>query len=732
VIAMEKRSQVLSVAVATILLAASVAARAEDAPAAAAAPAAAPAAPDTSTWKCSKCPFPTGYTSEAQLGAGYVDDSSAKFGDYTGLDEDGAYADVSAEGGARLESGYEFKYKLDDLGLDSRSVEIEAGKQGHYEVGLFYDRVPHRISDTGATIFNGVEGDDLGLPTGWVRAGTTGGMTALDASLRQVDVGYDRDRYGLAGRYFLGKNWSFGLDYKRDERSGSRPKYGSFGSVSTELLRPLDDATDRVNATVRYEGSHWFAQAGYYLSLYDTKTAAFRWENPFAPFGSFGGDVGQMALEPDNQYNEFSASVGWYGLPGNTAVTLSAAMGQGSQDTGFVPYTINPVPAVDPLPFSNLDGDVSVTRADVTVSSRPLDRLRLRGALAYDERDNDSRQGAFTSIVHTDLFPVGEDRVNRVYGYERTRLYGSADYDVYEDLSVGLGGEYRTTDRTGTKQEVMSEDYTDAFGRAQFRPSDYLGFVVKGGVVERDPEKYDTDLATQEYGQNPQMRKYQLAYLYRGYGELLANVAVGSLPLTLSGSVYYGDDSYMQSPLGLDSGLDRRYGVDLNWAVNEKISAYVSATREKIDSRMKSSSTFSDPDWKGRVQDDFETYGAGMSAQFAEKWRVNFDYTYGAGDTHTTIKGVSGGTFPPVKSELSSLKTDVTYAFNERTDFVFTWWYETLETRDWQFVPEPDAMPTVLALGVDPYNYDVNALTLSMRYRFGGPKGEEEEAAAAE
>jgi len=41
-------------------------------------------------------------------------------------------------------------------------------------------------------------------------------------------------------------------------------------------------------------------------------------------------------------------------------------------------------------------------------------------------------------------------------------------------------------------------------------------------------------------------------------------------------------------------------------------------------------------------------------------------------------------------------------------------------------------MPTVLGLGVDPYNYDVNYVTLSMRYRFGGSKTTAETEAAAE
>jgi MtrB/PioB family decaheme-associated outer membrane protein len=711
---MEQRSLKLSLAVASILLGVGPAVQAQEAPGPAAQ---APEAPDPAAWVCSKCPFEKGYVSEAELGGGYVSDASAKFGDYTGLDEDGAVAVVNAEGGMTAESGYRLDYSLDDLGLDSRAVAIEGGKQGSYDFGFTYDRVPHTISDTGESIYGGLGTGSLTLPPGWVRAGSTAGMTALATSLRSVEPGFDRDRYGLAGRVFLGKNWSLGLDYRRDERSGTRPTYGSFGSVSSELLRPIDDATDRLNATVRYEGSRWFAQVGYFASLYDTKAADVTFANPFTAFVT-GGDAGQLALAPDNTYNEIAVSAGWFGLPGNTAITASAAMGQGTQDTGFVGYTLNPTLGVDALPFTNLDGDVSVTRADLAISSRPIDRLRLRGAVAYDERDNDSRQGSFTSIVHTDLFPVSDDRTNPVYGYERTRLTGTADFDVYDDLSIGVGGEYRTTDRTGTTQEVSSEDLTDGFGRAQFRPNGYLGFVVKGGVQERDPDNYDVTVA-ESLGQNPLMRKYELAYRYRAYGEFLANVAVGSLPLALGASAYYGDDSYLQSDMGLVSGLDRRYGVDLTWTVNEKISAYVSGSHEKIDSKTKNSSVFAAPDWRGDMQDDFETYGVGMRAQFTDRLRLNFDYTYATGDTHTQITGAAAGTFPVVQSELSSFKTDLEYGLNERTDIVLTWWYETFESDDWAYAGQPDAMPSVLGLGVDPYNYDVNYVTASVRYRFG-------------
>ena len=118
-----------------------------------------------------------------------------------------------------------------------------------------------------------------------------------------MDVGYDRDRYGANGRFFLGDKWTVGLDYKRDERSGTRPRYGSFGSVSTEMLRPVDDTTDRINADVRYQGKNWFAQLGYFASIYNTRAASFQFDNPFNAAVP-GGDAGRMSLEPDNLYRD--------------------------------------------------------------------------------------------------------------------------------------------------------------------------------------------------------------------------------------------------------------------------------------------------------------------------------------------------------------------------------------------------------------------------------------------
>jgi MtrB/PioB family decaheme-associated outer membrane protein len=708
---MQNRSLFLSLAVASCLTTAG--ASAEDA-----------VAPDTSGWKCSKCQFEgQGYQSDVELGGGYLDDSSAKFGDYTGLTDKGGYVVADAEGAYTSESGYGLTYDMTNLGLDSRAISIEGGKQGAYEFGLSYDRVPVSIWDTTETPFRNVGSRSLTLPSDWVYGGSTSGMTSLDDDLHNVDVGYDRDRYGASGKYFWGQNLVFAVDFKQDNRSGFRSQFGSFGSTSTQLLAPIDDSTDRITATVRYQTARWFVEVGYNGSFYNNNATSFDWNNPFAPIVP-GGDEGRMALAPGNDYNELAVSAGMYGLPWNTTVALSAATGRGTQTTKFLPYTINPDITTQPLPISNLNGSVDVTRADLTLTSRPLAGLRVRGSVTYDESQDNSKQAAFDSQVYTDVLPLTGAPTNPVYGFDRFRVFGSADYDLFKDVTAGLGGEYRELKRTGTKQEVSKENFTDGWGRIEYRPSGYLGIVLRGGAQQRKPDGYDQAVALQD-GQNPLMRKYNMAYVSRGYGELVANLAVADLPVTLSASAFYAGDHYSKSDLGLRSGLTNRYALDLNWVISEKYSAYINGGQEQINSRQAGSSSFSSPDWKGLVDDSFDTIGAGLTARFTDALKLDLAYTYARGNSRTTINGVDAGNFPAVTSKLNSLKADLTYGVNDRLDVMFSWWYENFDSSDWALQGiGPATLPTVLSLGADPYNYSVNYVTLSARYSFGTNAGE--------
>ena len=54
-------------------------------------PAVAAAEVDTSEWACEYCPFDEGYRAKISAGATNVSDDAARFGNFTGYDEEGTY-----------------------------------------------------------------------------------------------------------------------------------------------------------------------------------------------------------------------------------------------------------------------------------------------------------------------------------------------------------------------------------------------------------------------------------------------------------------------------------------------------------------------------------------------------------------------------------------------------------------------------------------------------------------
>src|SRR5512133_993986 len=113
--------------------------------AAAAADAPAQPAVDTSQWKCESCKFEQGVTGSVEVGAGSVSDKSAEFGQYNGLHKKGGYLIGDGSVRSRGEDGAYWNLDAANLGLDTRSISGEGGKQGSYKLRLNYDETTHRI-----------------------------------------------------------------------------------------------------------------------------------------------------------------------------------------------------------------------------------------------------------------------------------------------------------------------------------------------------------------------------------------------------------------------------------------------------------------------------------------------------------------------------------------------------------------------------------------------------------
>ena len=94
----------------------------------------------------------------------------------------------------------------------------------------------------------------------------------------------------------------------------------------------------------------------------------------------------------------------------------------------------------------------------------------------------------------------------------------------------------------------------------------------------------------------------------------------------------------------------------------------------------------------------------------------------GLGDVYKrqALDSLSGGpsSLPDLESTLDSANVEASYAFSERWSGTFRLRYERFELRDWALVSQT-TLPTVRTLGAQPYDYDVYAVGIGIRYRFG-------------
>jgi MtrB/PioB family decaheme-associated outer membrane protein len=674
---------------------------------------------DTSEWACQYCPFEAGYRAEIDAGAAYVSDDAARFGNGTGLDEKGAYVDLGGNG-RYVKDGTVVSWYAEDLGTKSRVLDISAGKPGKYEVSLGYRELPYRLFDTTDTVFASSGAGVLTLPSDWVTAGTTAGFTALNASLVPVNIEKDRQIIEFGGKYLPTRKVKLYADYSRQQRDGVNVMAGARFTQSAFLPRPIDDYTDQINAGMRFSLGPVNLGLAYFGSFYRNKLDSLTWDNPYT--AAPGAEQGRLALEPDNDFQQFSLSGIYRAATYNTVVAFSTAFGRGTQNAAFLPYTLNPTLPVVTLPSASLDGQVDTGNYALTITSHPLKRASIKFAYRYDERDNQTPVSQWTRVI-TDTFPGGATEANVPYSFERSRLNLSGSYRLLDSVNVSAG--YDRTEFDRDYQEVANQTEDTGWGKLRWRPNSYIEASLRGGASRREIDRYNTDIAI-IYGQNPLMRKYNLAYRYREFAEMSVSASLPETPVSLGVTYLWAEDSYSKSSLGIIDGEENRVNVDLSWAVSEAASVYLSAGSEQIDANQVGSEAFAGPEWQAAHEDEFTHYGGGFRvAGLSEKVDLTLDYTRSDGETAIQFSGqnVSPIPLPDLESTMDSLRLSLNYNMSERMDWNLGVRYERFETADWALDGvEPDTIPVVLTMGANSYDYDVWVIGIGVRYRIGPEK----------
>ena len=219
------------------------------------------AAPDPLKWQCKLCKFEDGLSGTVEVGGGYVSDSSSKFGEYNGLNQKGGFliGDFSAR--FRGEDAAYWNVDAANLGLDTRSLNAEGGKQGKLKLLLNYQELPHFISDSAQTPFIGSGGASLTLAAGFPASTTT--LMPLASTLRQVDLETKRKELGVGASWTPARAWEYGVNFRHQTREGTLGTAGAFFVTASQLVRPVDYVTDQMDASASYTGTRLQAKLAY-------------------------------------------------------------------------------------------------------------------------------------------------------------------------------------------------------------------------------------------------------------------------------------------------------------------------------------------------------------------------------------------------------------------------------------------------------------------------------------
>ncbi len=667
---------------------------------------------DTSKWKCKFCQFEDGHSGVLELGPGYVSDDSFKFGEYTGLNRQGGFLLGNATARyRRSEDAAYLNLSVTDVGLDSRSLSVDGGKQGKYKLFLKYDEIPHYLSNTATTPFLGTGTASLTLPAGWVQGSTTGAMTALAASLHGVDLETQRKRFDIGAALLPVTHWEYAVRFRHETKDGERATAGTFIFNSTQLIQPIDYSTDQVDVSAAYNGQKWQAKLAYYGSTFHNGDAALTWHNPYISLNSPA--QGQLALPPSNQFHQIVLSSG-YQFTERTRAMGEIAIGRMQQDEGFLPVTLNgSLPATQPLPRSSLDGQVDTVTAHLKVTSAPIDKLRLNAAYTYNDRNNKTPQSAYDWVT-TDTSTNGLLSTNQPYSFTRSLLNLSADYRLPKQTKLGAGFDYDVYKRS--LQDIDKTRENTLWGKVSANVGDTASLMFKYAHGERNVSAYQPNPAVNP-PENPLLRKYNMADRTRDTLGFHSDIT----PLervTVGVGADFSWDNYSKSMVGLLDDRDSNLSGDVSVILTDKTSLTVFLDHQQIKSNQAGSTTQSTADWFARNRDRIDTAGIGVKYRANTKLDVGADYTLSQSRGEISVTGGTPG-FPDLVTHRDSVKLYGNYRLKENISLRAAYWYERYYSEDWSLDGvTPSTIPNVLTLGQLSPSYHINVVTLSVRYSF--------------
>lgn len=367
------------------------------------------------------------FSGEVNLGGRFVDgdntDKSAKFLEYRDLDNQ-----LTTELTGRMtEDNFYLSLDGENLGYDDQSVSISGGYYGQARFKLFFDELTHNYSLDDKSIYAGVGSNALTISPS---------VTVNDATTWiPLDYAIERQQIGAQLELTFNTPFFFAVNVTQTEKEGVMP-WGvnidstTGGSDAAEIPIPVDSTTTNMIVKTGYRTKRLFSQIDLTFSTFENDRD--RVGLPVTGTPDFNSaQPGPVYFGPDNDMIQIGGQLVLRDLPIHSVLSIRGSHATMESDAQVA---------------GTKDGELTYTKAAVSLRSRPMQKLDTELSYSFLQKDNKAASFLYNG------------NQTHVFEYSKQHALLAATYRLNKDNRFKAGYDYLTVDRSHMRFDAEETD----------------------------------------------------------------------------------------------------------------------------------------------------------------------------------------------------------------------------------------------------------------------------------
>lgn len=613
--------------------------------------------------------------STVSVGIGHVSKDNQRFGQYTGLNEDGAYGLVDLDFVQRDEAtGTWLRLNGNNLGFDDRELRLEHERQGDWGYFIDLSQTPRFDPYTVTTTLTGI--------------GTTTQTVGGSATAQQYHLKTERDTVTLGFNKELSSNMGFQVRFRNEEKDGERLwGQGTFGTWRF-LTDPIDQTTRQIDATLSYTTANLQLTGGYYGTAFDNSNNVLN-----VPGCAIFTGCDQMGLPPDNESHQLHLA-GGYNFTKTTRGTFKVAVGRITQNEAFATTPVAGAPG-------SLDGRIDTTLVQAGLTAHPMSKLTLRADLRYDDRDD--KTPVFTYFPSAGVSGQTTDGTNEPRDIKTTSGKLEASYLLPMAFRLTGGVDYveKTRNSPPVRSVSFRETTDETFLRTELRR--LISETVTGAVAYIHSNRggsdwlFNTLYISGATGSN-QVAPLHLADRDRDLWRLTLNW-MPTNPLSVSLRLDQARDEYSGRGISVidqavREGRAENYALDVAYSFTDEMqgTAWYSVNDTSLESTQcrAGAADACTPGvqqvWGSNVRNLADSFGLGLRAALTSRIELSADVSHSKVRDEMELSSIAGTAVTPldvINTKVTSLNLSVKYALQRNAGVRAMYVYDRYRTDDW-------------------------------------------------